>query len=186
MCNSDSICIFAGFGTSLLCSLAENHPHAVARLALQYRMGEEICELSNLVTYNGALTCANDYVRFRTLALNNFPAGTNALQRLGTWFSTALDPKRPVIFVNTDVNSSPTNKGATEERATNGSKIHGGMVNTTEAYIIELLIGGLTNCGLVETEIGVISPFRAQVRFEDDSHSAYSRTLNIVSPSLHR
>lgn len=38
-----------GFGTSMLKRLADAFPDAVAKLTIQYRMNESICQLSNIV-----------------------------------------------------------------------------------------------------------------------------------------
>jgi DNA replication ATP-dependent helicase Dna2 len=49
-----------------------------------------------------------------------------------------------------------------------------GTVNSTEASIVQQIVKALVLCGLAESDIGVIVPFRAQLRLLN-SYSAFSR-----------
>ena len=64
----------------------------------------------------------------------------------------ALDPNRSVIFLNTDP------KSAKEER------VGGGTVNLVESKLLEILVSSLVHCGVDPSKIGVIAPYRAQLR----------------------
>lgn len=71
-----------------------------------------------------------------------------------TWMQYAIDPLRTVLFINTDEIST-----SLEER------IHGAIVNRVEAYIIVSILQTLTTWGGLDgTNLGVIAPYRSQVR----------------------
>jgi DNA replication ATP-dependent helicase Dna2 len=146
----------------MLCRLAEKHPTAVAQLALQYRMHQEICQLSNIVVYNGALKCANDSVRNKTLALRQHPSQLKAFTGVGSWLTNVVDPKRPVVFVDTDGNLE-MNSAATRELSTGKGQL-GGIVNYTEVSLVKKIVESFALCGVPMNDVGVICPFRAQVR----------------------
>lgn len=141
----------------MLKRLAEAHPESVARLTLQYRMNEEICQISNDIIYDGALKCANESVRHRKLDLVGFSCPVSP------WLEHVLDPSLPVVFVNTDTQTNtPTFASAPRElEETIG---HGSIVNKVEKTISETIVRRLLSCGMDPSEIGVICPFRAQVR----------------------
>lgn len=171
-----------GYGVSLLKRLADRFPESVAQLTLQYRMHGEICRLSNDIVYKGKLHCANDEVRFRQLKLAGFPSALpsplngHPVQSTTGWLAKVIDPSKPVVFVNTDaINCSSSQRANQSENeassaftgleSTLGKRAGGNIVNTTEAELVRYIVHGLTACGLQESSIGVISPFRAQVRW---------------------
>jgi DNA replication ATP-dependent helicase Dna2 len=162
--------LFTGFGVSMLKHLADQHSDSVAQLTYQYRMHEDICQLSNDVVYKGKLKCANDEVRWRRLELKGFPENIPSINRAppGEWLIRAIDPSNPVIFVNTDKMGTATDTNEADSiiphERTSGGGNHGNIVNDVEAEVVRLLVGGLLGCGLDASSIGVICPFRAQVR----------------------
>jgi DNA replication ATP-dependent helicase Dna2 len=172
---------FPGFGESLLKWLADSHPDSIAQLTFQYRMHEEICKLSNDLVYSGTLKCANDTVRSQQLTLPNF--GNKATQ--SEWLRRAVDPSIPVVFLDTDgvhSTSTPTDKVIVPEVAlerTSARGEGGSIVNDTEAKLVSVVVDTLASAGLSPSSIGVVCPFRAQVRNNDrDSENlflAYSR-----------
>jgi len=56
---------------SLFRRLSETHPHAVVDLTYQYRMNEDIMQLSNKLIYGDRLRCGSEEVAKRTLVLPN-------------------------------------------------------------------------------------------------------------------
>ncbi len=158
-----------GYGVSLLKRLADAHPSAVAQLTLQYRMHEDICQLSNELVYGGKLKCANDQVRTQLLALKHFP---HALPHpmsptLTPWLIHAIHPQRPVVFVDTDQIRVSVSNGSTAIEELEGSVTRqrgGNVVNETEATLIHHVVQGLISAGLDAASIGIVTPFRAQVR----------------------
>jgi DNA replication ATP-dependent helicase Dna2 len=157
----------AGFGDSMLKRLAEQHPNAVAQLTFQYRMHEDICQLSNDIIYGGSLRCGNDEVRRRKLDLPGFPEnmGNQGITPTGQWLVDVVDPNHPVIFMDTDKlrSSSAECDGMNPLERSVGLRNGGSIVNDSEALLVQLVVGNLIDCGLHASSVGVISPFRAQV-----------------------
>ncbi|EJK58719.1 hypothetical protein THAOC_21129, partial [Thalassiosira oceanica] len=157
---------FSGYGVSMLSHLAEGFPDSVAKLTLQYRMNEEICRLSNMIAYNGLLKCGNDQVRRQRLKLKHDSPRHSSQD--GMWLEGAIDPDRPVVFLDTD--SMPSSwqgpgyigfKGLELNGAARGA---GGPVNYSEAIVVQKLVTRLASHGVELSSIGVITPFRSQLR----------------------
>jgi DNA replication ATP-dependent helicase Dna2 len=158
-----------GYGVSLLKRLADAHPDAVVPLTFQYRMNDDICQLSNDLVYHGNLKCGNEVVRKQKLCLPLFPRGLHKYQQSFPWLKRIIDPIFPVVFVNTDTMGAPSVSPETRDSffylESSGSKTAGGNVmNATEANLTTLIASSLVACGLNPSDIGVITPFRAQVR----------------------
>jgi DNA replication ATP-dependent helicase Dna2 len=155
----------AGFGVSMLSRLAEKHPTCVAQLKLQYRMHASICQLCNDIVYGGKLKCANDAVMLELLQLSKF-------RNSDTWVCRIIDPNKPVVFANTDYFECQDGDSrqvivGLERRPEKNDR--GNMVNDREVSIVRRVIEELVISGLSPSLIGVISPFRAQVRMFNDS-----------------
>ena len=143
-------------------------------------MHEEICKLSNDLVYGGTLKCANDTVRSQQLTLPNFE--NKAPQ--SEWLRKAVDPSIPVVFLDTDgvhSTSTPADKVIVPEVAlerTSARGEGGSIVNDTEAKLVRVVVDTLTSTGLSPSSIGVVCPFRAQVRNNDcDSGNLFLRIL---------
>lgn len=178
----------------MLKRLADKHPSKVAELRFQYRMNEKICEVANDVMYGGNLKCANDNVRLSQIQLPLYSDFLH-LNCHQPWLMKVIDPKQPVIFINTDnlyvLEESTKNRCYDLEQTLSRG---GSIVNPTEGRIIQAVVEGLISCDLDPANLGVVSAFRAQVsgliyftRFIDDrfwSNSwflkrfAYSRRWN--------
>ena len=158
-----------GYGISMLRRLADKHPGAVAQLTLQYRMQEQICNLCNEIVYEGKLRCATEEVKTQRLCLTGFPS---ALPYADRWLTNIVNPSRPVVFIDTDPNMK-TYSGLQAspivglERCL-GKQGRGNTVNDAEARIVCRIVNGLLACGAPASSIGVISPFRAQLRIFND------------------
>ena len=144
-----------GYGVSMLMHLAEGFPDALSKLTMQYRMNEVICLLPNMIAYKGLLKCGNDKTRSQKLELvisKNLDSINPADQ---PWITQAINPDQPVIFLDTDdggyLEVDGIRKGA------------GGPINNIEASIVQNLVCTLSNCGIEDSSIGVITPFRSQV-----------------------
>lgn len=164
-----------GFGISMLKRLAEKHPEAVAQLTHQYRMNDEICQLSNDIVYKGMLKCGTEEVRSQKLELPGFPNRLPSTE--GDWLERSIDPSLPVIFLNTDKLRSSTigtkpNTNHYLERFSGRSK-GGSIVNDTEVNVVRAIVNSFLVCGVPPTTIGVICPFRAQLRLLDDCTAIY-------------
>mmetsp|Transcript_10002 Transcript_10002/g.18753 ORF Transcript_10002/g.18753 Transcript_10002/m.18753 type:complete len:410 (-) Transcript_10002:367-1596(-) len=155
----------AGYSESMLKRLADTHPESVAQLTLQYRMNEDICLLSNLLVYKGALKCADDDVRKSKLSLPGFPSILKSIIKPGIigvgWLLAVLNPNKHVVFVNTDTMGRNLESCVRNKESGNAG---GGVINNKEIDIAKVIVHGLLICGLDAASIGIISPYRAQVR----------------------
>lgn len=160
----------------MLKRLAEKHPSAVAQLALQYRMHGDICQLCNDIVYDGKLKCANEEVQRNLLDLPGFPAALTKdsllTDKTTCWIQEVIDPARPVLFVDTDAIRRTTTPAKRQNEAsftsglerTSGKKGTGNVVNDTEAALVRQVVHGLLECGIETSQVGIICPFRSQVR----------------------
>jgi DNA replication ATP-dependent helicase Dna2 len=154
----------------MLKRLAEAHPTSVAMLSYQYRMNHEICALSNEVAYGGALKCADESVAHRKLDLPGYPENVSVVDPQ-PWLVQVVNPDFPVIFIDTDAQRSRAMDGTlvSLERTT-GRNGGGSIVNDTEVRIVQTVVSSLLSCGMEASNIGLICPFRAQVRHREGSH----------------
>ncbi|KAI3653772.1 hypothetical protein MP228_001719 [Amoeboaphelidium protococcarum] len=149
-----------GMEQSLFEYLYIQHPQAASSLKIQYRMNEDIMYLCNNLVYKNQLTCGSQQVASRQLQLDYSKIDKNTPK----WLQAALDPRRGVIFFDTD--QVPGNQDELEGE---------GTVNKLESSIISHLCREFTDKGVKESDIGVISPFKSQVKLiKRDLHSAYS------------
>ena len=154
----------SGYGTSVLKRLADEHPHAIAQLTIQYRMNEDICRICSEAMYEGRMKCGNEKVGSQLLKLPYYPALVPKPindERCVSWLRSVVDPERPVIFVDTDNICIHTDNSSLEGKV--GGKAGGSIVNRTEATLARYILSALHLCGHDLSDIGVISPFRAQI-----------------------
>ncbi|KAG0000757.1 Tripartite DNA replication factor [Entomortierella chlamydospora] len=167
-----------GFDLSLFKLLSDQHPEAVTSLTQQYRMNKDIMLLSNTLVYQNRLRCATDQVANKALDIpdmENFRRYCHTGSSLSTsqedggslaspvicranssgqscWLERVLDPKRSVIFIDTD------DLPAHEVQVGNSTQ------NPTEALLVLQLTEALISGGISEQNIGVISVLRAQLK----------------------
>ncbi|CAH2351583.1 DNA replication ATP-dependent helicase/nuclease Dna2p [[Candida] railenensis] len=147
----------AGLSQSLFKILSDKFPSSVAQLTYQYRMCEEIMQISNILTYDGRLKCGNHNVAKQSLHVPS-PEKIDMYvdqpieHRSKLWMDKILNPKNKVIFLNHD------NLPGYERIV--GEKVE----NPTEVELIYHIIESLTVCGVEESKIGVMSLYRAQLR----------------------
>jgi superfamily I DNA and/or RNA helicase len=144
-------------------------------------MNKDICRLSSEAVYGGRLKCGNNEVGSQLLAVPSFPSCLpQAVSRaVYSWLKVVIDPQKPVIFVDTDnIKKDPrpvnklnsVNQGSSEQEGIEaletsiGGRVGGNVVNPTEATLIRFILKGLFTSGVPASSVGVISPFRAQVR----------------------
>lgn len=128
---------------SLFCRLSEAHPQAICALQSQYRMCATIMELSNALIYGNRLRCGSSEVENAKIKYTGLPSGP-------TWIKEAMNPDRPVVFINTDLLLAfETN----DRKAVN---------NPMEANIIAEIVCGLLSRGILEEDIGIITPYNSQ------------------------
>ncbi|XP_020229292.1 DNA replication ATP-dependent helicase/nuclease DNA2 isoform X2 [Cajanus cajan] len=147
-----------GMGISLFCSLSEAHPQAILALQSQYRMCQGIMDLSNALIYGDRLRCGSFEVANAKLEFSGLSCGL-------PWLEDVLNPRRPVIFIDTD--NLPALE-ARDQKAVN---------NPIEAHIIAEVAKELVKNGIGTERIGVITPYNLQANLI--RHAACMTSLEI-------
>eukprot|EP00727_Mastigamoeba_balamuthi_P006108 m51a1_g2116 putative dna replication helicase dna2 (856) ;mRNA; f:1657496-1662110 len=141
-----------GMDVSLFRALSDAHPAAVVELQLQYRMCGDIMLLANELVYSHRLRC-DQRVSGQELAMSPEPHSAPLLRALGCpWLLEALDKRRKVVLLDTDGVPGLENRSAESP------------YNDTEAMIVACLVAGLAECGVFGERIGVITPYRRQIK----------------------
>ncbi|OPJ84724.1 DNA replication ATP-dependent helicase/nuclease DNA2 [Patagioenas fasciata monilis] len=141
-----------GMSESLFKRLEQNQ-NAVVQLTVQYRMNSKIMSLSNMLVYEGKLECGSEKVSNATVNLPNLKKLMLELADASkTWLKEVLDPDTPVCFLNTEKVPAP-------ERAEKG-----GVSNVTEAKLVLFLTSLFIKAGCKPSDIGIISPYRHQLK----------------------
>ncbi|CAE7189963.1 unnamed protein product, partial [Rhizoctonia solani] len=147
-----------GMDISLFRRLSDAHPEAVVDLALQYRMNAEIMTLSNKLIYSDRLQCGNEQVATQALYIPHPSASLTWHTSCGDgpnnqcWLNSLIDPICKVRFVDTD--------GLPARNTVVGSLVQ----NEIEAQLVLQTIEALSRSGVKPTQIGVISPYRQQIK----------------------
>ena len=140
----------AGLNRSLFVELAEAHPQSVIFFEEQYRMAEEISILSSSLIYCDRLRCGaeggSQYAHVRA-------EGLQASQDEPEYLRACLDPKKKVVFIDTD------GLGCNLEEL-NGTS----LTNVTEAdACIKMIKSFITDQKVAPECIGVMSVYNMQV-----------------------
>uniref|UniRef100_A0A8D0BQQ7 DNA replication ATP-dependent helicase/nuclease n=1 Tax=Salvator merianae TaxID=96440 RepID=A0A8D0BQQ7_SALMN len=145
-----------GMSESLFKRLEQNK-NAVVQLTVQYRMNSKIMSLSNQLVYDGKLECGSERV---ATAVVNLPTlkELNLEQTYSseTWLKETLNPNNPVCFLNTEKVSALE---YTEK---------GGVSNMVEARLVVFLTSMFLKAGSKPSDIGIISPYRHQLKIITD------------------
>ncbi|XP_054995186.1 DNA replication ATP-dependent helicase/nuclease DNA2 [Sorex araneus] len=149
-----------GMSESLFKRLEKNKD-AVVQLTVQYRMNSKIMSLSNKLTYEGKLECGSDKVANAVINLPNFKDVKLELEFYADysenpWLAGAFEPNNPVCFLNTDKVPAPEQ---TEK---------GGVSNITEAKLVVFLTSIFIKAGCNPCDIGIIAPYRQQLKIIND------------------
>ncbi|KAJ9091006.1 hypothetical protein QFC19_009302 [Naganishia cerealis] len=139
-----------GLDVSLFKLLCDHHPEAVVDLSYQYRMNADVMALSNSLIYNNRLKCGSEMIAKQTLDIPERQGAHNCRQ--SCWLSQTIMPDVKTVFLNTD------KMPAKEARA--GDLVY----NQVEANLILQLTSELVACGVKEEQIGVITPYRQQIK----------------------
>ncbi|XP_056268651.1 DNA replication ATP-dependent helicase/nuclease DNA2 isoform X2 [Pseudoliparis swirei] len=138
----------------------ELHGDAVVQLNVQYRMNRQIMSLSNSLMYEGRLECGSERTATALLALPFLRSVQSELTSYAeshpqhdlAWIQAALLPSSPVCFL--DCSMVPALE-CVENR---------GVSNHTEAALIHRLLSLLMKAGCKPSDIGVIAPYRQQLK----------------------
>ncbi|XP_038150568.1 DNA replication ATP-dependent helicase/nuclease DNA2 [Cyprinodon tularosa] len=138
----------------------ELHSEAVVQLNVQYRMNRQIMSLSNSLMYDGRLECGSDRTASALLTLPLLPSVQSELTSYSetcpqldlSWLQATLLPSNPVCFLDCSV--VPALESVEQ----------GGVSNHTEAALIHMLLSLLIRAGCKPADIGVIAPYRQQLK----------------------
>ncbi|XP_017274119.1 DNA replication ATP-dependent helicase/nuclease DNA2 [Kryptolebias marmoratus] len=138
----------------------ELHSEAVVQLNVQYRMNRQIMSLSNSLMYDGRLECGSERTATALLPLPLLLSVQSELESYSqshpeldlTWIQTTLLPSNPVCFL--DCSLVPALESVEQ----------GGVSNRTEAVLIHMLLSLLIKAGCKPSDIGVIAPYRQQLK----------------------
>ncbi|KAI5956729.1 dna2 [Candida jiufengensis] len=145
-----------GLSQSLFKILAEANPQALCELTDQYRMCEDIMQVSNVLVYDNKLKCGSDEVAKQSLKIPNPTFITNLLQsnipNKHQWIDNLIfDENKKVLFLNhDDMPARETVFGETVQ-------------NPVEAKLIYQIVKALVSSGVDEDQIGVMSFYRSQL-----------------------
>ncbi|XP_077634800.1 DNA replication ATP-dependent helicase/nuclease DNA2 isoform X1 [Crocuta crocuta] len=147
--------------TESLFKRLEQNKNAVVQLTVQYRMNSKIMSLSNKLTYEGKLECGSDKVANAVINLPKFKDVKLELEFYADysenpWMIGVFEPNNPVCFLNTDKVPAP-------EQVEKG-----GVSNITEAKLIVSLTSVFTKAGCKPSDIGIIAPYRQQLKIIND------------------
>lgn len=146
---------------SLFKFLNDEHPESVSSLTFQYRMCSEIMELSNSLVYEGKLRCGSSLVAGKCLNIKHPEVMDRYIRKEKDgsipsqeklWLHAILNENNKVVFIDHD-------KVPAKER-----KVCEKIENITEAKLVRQIVQALTSCGVDETNIGIMSQYRAQLR----------------------
>ena len=148
----------AGLGKTLMERIAENKPEVVTLLKIQYRMNEEIMRFSSDWFYHGEVESAPQ-IKYRSILEDDSPI---------TWIDTSNEENQ-VTIEGDDVVSGEKRDDMNFHEQFVGERF--GRINKAEADLPLLTLAEyLTQVGkrrvLEESiDVGIISPYRAQVQY---------------------
>ena len=175
------------YSLSMFKHLCEAHPIAVTELSLQYRMNETIMSLVSQSVYNGKLKCGSAAVAGSVLklgrleewfakshckdgiALSKDPpcfisSGCNQGKKDVCWLYHCLNPVNSVVFLDTDslkAEERTMKPTETMKPKRNAAKT---LQSEAEAKIVLQIVEAMLYSGLSDGDIGIISPYRMQIR----------------------
>ncbi|VEU24014.1 DEKNAAC105112 [Brettanomyces naardenensis] len=145
-----------GLDKSLFRILSDAHPESVVELSHQYRMCSEIMTVSNTLIYDGRLKCGNSEVANQSLHIpypERMKEKSVAVAPENRWLDAVLDSNRRVLFLDHDK--------VPAKEISHGDKIE----NPVEAKLIEQIVKALVLCGVSQSSIGLMSFYKAQLRY---------------------
>jgi hypothetical protein len=183
-----------GLAVSLFKLLADAHPLSVVSLRYQYRMNEDILQLANRAIYANALKCGSDAVAKSSLTvplIDSFhqlfePSLLNGDMHDsddGGWLRSIMNPDARVVFLDTSLvpahdttSRSDVSQVETKQQMRaaltrlnnknndNDEFAQRSCMNPTEAVMVAIIVDALIRMGVLPYQIGVISPYNAQLK----------------------
>ncbi|KAK4301412.1 hypothetical protein Pmani_026446 [Petrolisthes manimaculis] len=126
---------------------------ATSDLSDQYRMNGPIMRLANQLMYDNKLKCGNTDVETASLQLTNYYMNVIEDWSVSEWVQKIVEPRleSSVVFVDTC--------GRGRENRDKANRV----INTSEAGLVVTLLHTLLKSGVTTDDVGVITPYRAQV-----------------------
>ncbi|KAJ3062291.1 Tripartite DNA replication factor, partial [Podochytrium sp. JEL0797] len=167
-----------GLSISLFRLLSESHPESVSTLSHQYRMCADIMHLSNTLIYANRLHCGSKAVAQSRLRIPERESGLVKVHagngsayagcrggagRRECWLEEVLREERRVVFVDTDLVPGGESVGAAKVAGA-GSSSSSLVQNFVEAKLVGQVVRALVVCGVAVGDVGVMSPYRAQLK----------------------
>lgn len=144
-----------GLSQSLFKILAEAHSQAVSELTEQYRMCEDIMQVSNILVYENKLKCGSPEVASQSMRIPHPQAISNFIlsdvQQKDQWMDLVFDEHRKVLFLDHDL--VPANEIVFGEA----------IRNPREASLVQQIVKSFVTAGVDESQIGVMSFYRSQL-----------------------
>lgn len=144
-----------GLSQSLFKILAEAHPLAVSELTEQYRMCEDIMQVSNILVYENKLKCGSPSVANQCMDVPYPEAVTSfflpEVPKEQQWMDLVFDKHRKVLFLDHD--TVPAYETVFGEA----------VRNSREATLIQQIVKAFVTGGVDESQIGVMSFYRSQL-----------------------
>ncbi|KIM55426.1 hypothetical protein SCLCIDRAFT_17374 [Scleroderma citrinum Foug A] len=148
-----------GMDVSLFRRLSEAHPHAVVDLTYQYRMNEDIMQLSNTLIYGNRLRCGSEAVAQRSLVLPDkrfletlHSASNRSCLPGKCWITHLLEEKCKAVFVDTD------------RVPAFDSRVGDLVQNEIEGKLVYQITETLLQCGVSQKQIGIMSLYQQQIK----------------------
>ncbi|THU76580.1 Dna2-domain-containing protein [Dendrothele bispora CBS 962.96] len=151
-----------GLDVSLFRRLSDAHPHAVVDLVYQYRMNADIMLLSNTLIYSDRLRCGNTTVAEQSLVLKDRQFLDELVCRGSAcelsdeceecWLKRLMSERCKAVFVDTDLVPAKD------------SRVGDLVQNEGEATLVCQITETLLRSGVTPDQIGIISPYRQQIK----------------------
>eukprot|EP01038_Epipyxis_sp_PR26KG_P009048 gene9048-12201_t len=171
----------AGMSISLFERLLVANPSCASVLTIQYRMNKEICELNNLLSYEGngienttKMKCGSNDIAEQKIKLPNlhllpfprnesFDQKTNPVNPLNRsdWLYWTIDPMKCFVLLDCDEKYDQEVQRSIIPLGIDQTS-HSSVINEAEAKVILSIMQGLAVVGYDLKQTGIITPFRAQ------------------------
>ena len=164
---------------------------AVRSLTIQYRMSAPILSLSNALIYDGAMSCASDFVSTQKLEFEATAKWKESTESSPKWLRHAMDPERAVVMLNTDrlfVDCKTNGDGdVAKSESIESTKSNGGTVNEYEATLTASITSKMMALGIAAADIGVMAPYRSQLKLIRSKFEALQQsTTSILLDTIDR
>ena len=147
---------FLGINISLFERMIKIHPQKLIQLTQQYRMHPKLIEFPSSKFYNNTLINTDQ-------VLNNGRVNIEFNKKFN-WFNKDI----PIMFIHSDQRENLSSSGCSWE-------------NESEANLVCIIARKIINCGIKESNIGIITPYLAQKELIEDKLFNYNINNILIS-----